>query len=68
MSNKATKTIVELFNVFIKKPNLLPFCTKNIDKKHLHLLISDYIAGMTDRYAIKEHKRILKSIALCSKI
>ena len=33
-------------------------CPEIIDKRGLERTICDYIAGMTDRYAIEEHERL----------
>jgi dGTPase len=60
MNNRATGIITQLFDAFEKNPNILP--TKWQRNKHnKDILIQDiinYIAGMTDRYAIEEHKRV----------
>ena len=60
---KCNNVISELFNFYINNPLSLPeeynYKAKNIkDKTELAILISDYIAGMTDRYAIKEYKEL----------
>ena len=66
MSIKAANVIESLFNAFIEDLKILP--TEAL--QHCHTLkekhgdtglargISDYIAGMTDRYAIVEYERI----------
>lgn len=63
MSRKAQTTIQELFEVFIQEPRLLPpdyQVDKNTEQAQWHQArrVADYIAGMTDRYAMKEHRRI----------
>lgn len=59
MSNKARRFIVELFNVYLERPEqLLPSDQKKITKYGLHRVICDYIAGMTDRYALDEYKKL----------
>lgn len=60
---KSDNIISELFDFYINNPESLPdeyyAAAKNItDKQELAILISDYIAGMTDRYAIKEFKEL----------
>jgi len=66
MSVKASKIISSLFGVFLEDNKLMPPETM---AKAMHLkyeqgdtgtarAVSDYIAGMTDRYAIKEYERI----------
>ena len=63
MSRKAQNIIQDLFDVFMQDPRLLPpdyQVHKDSDQAEWHQArrIADYIAGMTDRYAMKEHKRI----------
>jgi dGTPase len=60
MNVKAEKIITELFQVFIKKPNILPqeWQVHINNKALLAQDIINYIAGMTDRYAVEEYKRI----------
>jgi len=59
MSDKARRFITELFNVYVKKPEQLPPSDqKNIKKYGIHRVICDYIAGMTDRYALDEYKKL----------
>ncbi len=58
MSGKAKRIIFDLFHAFMEDAMLLPpqFQEKaGYDKPRA---ISDYIAGMTDRYAIREHRRL----------
>ena len=58
MSAKAGRIIAELFNAFLADPGLLPpeFQARAVDDPAR--AIADYIAGMTDRYAILEHRRL----------
>lgn len=63
MSRKAQTIIQDLFDVFMQDPRLLPpdyQVDKNNDQAEWHQArrVADYIAGMTDRYAMKEHRRI----------
>jgi len=60
MRVKASRIVRELFEAFMTDPVLLPFdyqVTPGDTMKQARK-IADYIAGMTDRYAIREHKRI----------
>ncbi len=66
MTTKAKRVVRELFEAFLSNPNLMP------DEYREHALearqrdgeaggariVCDYIAGMTDRYAILEHRRL----------
>lgn len=59
MSNKATRFIQELFKVYIDNSRQLPpLIQKNIPKDGLRRAVCDYIAGMTDRYALDEYKKL----------
>src|SRR5688500_1525402 len=56
MSTKARQIVTDLFNAFVQEPRLLP--TDHQKRAGGHRAIADYVAGMTDRYAIKEHQRL----------
>ncbi len=61
MSAKAQRIIRELFSAFMEDQRLLPtqFQTPGrTDLPEQARVVADYIAGMTDRYAIREHRRI----------
>jgi len=60
MRVKASRIVRELFEAFMTDPVLLPFDYQvaSGDAMKQARKIADYIAGMTDRYAIREHKRI----------
>jgi dGTPase len=59
MSVKAKRFIQELFNVYTEKPEQLPTDTqKRITKDGTRRAVCDYIAGMTDRYALDEYKKL----------
>ncbi|MFH1397468.1 MAG: deoxyguanosinetriphosphate triphosphohydrolase [Candidatus Omnitrophota bacterium] len=59
MSDKAKRFIKELFKVYISRPQALPTnIQKRIPKDNTRRAICDYIAGMTDRYALDEYKKL----------
>jgi dGTPase len=58
MSNKASHIIQRLFDAFSANARLLPDKHQQKFKQIGHQAIADYIAGMTDRYAIKEYQRL----------
>jgi dGTPase len=59
MSIKAQKVINDLFTLYFEHPNALPESYFNrIESDGLRQTISDYIAGMTDRYALEEHQKL----------
>jgi len=72
MAAKAKRTIGELFDVLMEDSRMLP----GEYRAHVHQLeekdgrngraraVADYVAGMTDRFAIGEHHRIFDANAL----
>jgi len=58
MSAKARRIINELFQAFLTEPGLLPPEFQGRARDDTPRAIADYIAGMTDRYAIVEHRRL----------
>ena len=58
MSAKARRIITDLFNAFLADPRLLPPEFQARAGKDAPRAIADYVAGMTDRYAIVEHRRL----------
>jgi dGTPase len=59
MRVKASRIVRELFQAFLDDPVLLPNDYQvEGDPSRQARKIADYIAGMTDRYAIREHRRI----------
>ncbi|MCX5696095.1 MAG: deoxyguanosinetriphosphate triphosphohydrolase [Candidatus Omnitrophica bacterium] len=59
MSIKAKRFIQELFKVYIANPRQLPDkIQKRIKRDGVKRSVCDYIAGMTDRYALDEYKKL----------
>jgi dGTPase len=60
MTSKARRIITDLFGIFISGPQLLPpdYQTEGDDKLEQARKVADYIAGMTDRYAMREYRRL----------
>jgi dGTPase len=58
MANKARRVVVGLFDAFTEDPRLLPPGYQSVDEAQQPRLIAHYIAGMTDRYAVKEYQRL----------
>lgn len=59
--SQARRILAELFDVFTNEPDTLPPLWQNVDfgdTERLHRHICDYIAGMTDDFAIDEHRRM----------
>ncbi len=72
MTAKAARVISELFEVFMRDPRLLPpepaHNTQVLEEAQgtagRARAVADYIAGMTDRYAIKEYNRLFDPLQL----
>ncbi|MDD5329473.1 MAG: deoxyguanosinetriphosphate triphosphohydrolase [Sulfuricella sp.] len=58
MSSKARRIIRELFHAFLGDARLLPPQFQEKAERDEPRAIADYIAGMTDRYAIREYRRL----------
>lgn len=58
MSTKARRIINELFTAFMSDRRLLPPQFQSQAEVDQARAVADYVAGMTDRYAIKEYRRL----------
>jgi dGTPase len=58
MSAKAHRIISDLFHAFMDDPRMLPPQFRQQAEADHPRAVADYVAGMTDRYAIREHRRI----------
>jgi dGTPase len=62
MTSKARRVVGELFGLFLSDPGCLPTSwrsrTEALEETARARLVGDYIAGMTDRYALDEHRRL----------
>jgi dGTPase len=58
MSSKAGRIVTDLYTAFIGDARLLPPEYQARESLEGARAVADYIAGMTDRYAIREHRRI----------
>jgi dGTPase len=62
MMAQAERVVTELFERFTADPGLLPTRFRQAAGQpgsvELARLVCDYIAGMTDRYALEEHRRL----------
>jgi dGTPase len=62
MSSKARRVIGDLFNLYLNETDCLPTewqqAIQNANKMEKARLVADFIAGMTDRFALLEHKRL----------
>jgi dGTPase len=59
MAEKAKRVVRELFGAYTENPGQLPpHVAARIAEGGLHRLVCDYIAGMTDRFALDEHRKL----------
>jgi dGTPase len=60
MTSKARRIVTDLFDIFTAGPELLPldYQTPGGDLNAQARKVADYIAGMTDRYAMREYRRL----------
>lgn len=58
MSSKAQRIIRDLFAAFHGDPKLMPDEFQMRAREEKPRAVADYIAGMTDRYAIREYRRL----------
>ena len=61
---QVTRVVDDLFPLFLKEPGLLPQEWRADveaagDETQLARIVADYVAGMTDRFAIQEHARLM---------
>jgi len=65
MQVKAERTITEIFNALHAEPDMLADNFQAlIEKRGLERTICDFIAGMTDRYAVQMHKKLFDPLTL----
>ncbi|ROT44125.1 deoxyguanosinetriphosphate triphosphohydrolase [Pusillimonas sp. NJUB218] len=60
MTTKARRIVRELFTAYLNEPRLLSKEYRRDNDAEQARAIADYIAGMTDRYAIKEHRELFQ--------
>ncbi len=68
-TSKARRVVSELFALFLAEPNTLPEAWRRRaeatgDEARRARVVADYIAGMTDRYALEAHRKVFDPYAL----
>mgnify|MGYP001046506918 CR=1 FL=1 len=59
MQAKAERFVSELFQAYVAEPKMLPTETQALlEEEPLQRVVVDYVAGMTDRYALQEWERL----------
>jgi len=66
MSQKSVRMLKEMFHAFLQDPQLLPpqyqeRISQISDTPGVARVVSDYIAGMTDRFALLEYQRLFSA-------
>lgn len=60
--SQARRILADMFRLFMAEPGVLPTewfeRAHGVDEAERARVVCDYIAGMTDRFAIEEHKRL----------
>jgi len=59
MSEQAERVVGDLFEAYVREPSLLSEgARRRLESVALSRVVCDYIAGMTDRFALAEHARL----------
>jgi dGTPase len=60
VNKRACEMLRSVFEAYVHEPQRLgEAATKRIEKEGLHRTVCDYLAGMTDRYLLEEHARLM---------
>jgi len=59
-TDRARRVVTDLFERYMHAPEELPEAHGR--RQHLARAVADYIAGMTDRFAIREHERLFGAV------
>jgi len=62
MRRKARRVVEELFATFAQAPEWMPYewnACRALDATARARVVADYIAGMTDRFALQEHRKLM---------
>ncbi len=59
MGGKAARLLRDLFESYVAEPKALPpHYQEQIERDGVQRVVCDYIAGMTDRFAVDEHRKL----------
>ena len=59
-THRARQVVTDLFERYMESPSEMP--EAHVGRQHPARAVADYIAGMTDRFAIREHERLLGAV------
>jgi dGTPase len=63
MAVKAERIISDLFKAYLREPAILPSHVQDLsEERGLERNICDYIAGMTDRFAVEEYQKLFDPV------
>jgi dGTPase len=63
MAVKAERIITDLFRAYVQEPAILPAHVQGwIRERGLECTVCDYIAGMTDRFAVEEYQKLFDPV------
>jgi dGTPase len=58
-NQRGTALLADLFRRYVEKPSLIGSkASRRVKKEGLHRTIADYLAGMTDRYCLEQHRAL----------
>jgi len=58
-NQRGCSLLESLFNRYIERPSLIgKKASRRLKKEGLHRTVADYLAGMTDRYCIEQHREL----------
>ena len=55
-TERARQVVRELFSAYVQQPDQMP--AEHAAQPQRERAVADYIAGMTDRFALREHQRL----------
>jgi dGTPase len=63
VNERACEMLRKVFETYVREPERLgAVAAKRIEAEGLYRTVCDYIAGMTDRYLLEEHARIIGTL------
>ena len=64
VNKRACEMLRSVFEAYVQEPQRLgEAAAKRIEQEGLHRTVCDYLAGMTDRYLLEEHARLMEERA-----
>jgi len=64
MQTKAERLVNDIFEAYIAEPAMLPpVAGERLQDNDLYRVVCDYVAGMTDRFALEEHEKLFSPLA-----